>query len=158
MADDRFEGCVEALWAELGLAGARLRPDGTASLTVEGRGVALSRSPDERSVVVTAAVGRLSDDPYRAGDQMRRLLRDGCGLILGRGAALRIRSEGGGTVAEAQALAPCRADATRALVAAIEDALFVAEVHHATLAAGPPRAAAPALRPSELEDSLIFRI
>lgn len=158
MGRDDFEGCVEALWAELGLAGRGLRPDGTALLTVEGRRVVLSPSADERSVVVTAAVGRLSDDPHRAGEQVRRLMRDGCGLILGRAAALRLRPEGTATVAEAQAVAPCRAGATRALVAAVEDALFLAEVHEPTLKEGPARGAAPALRPSELEDSLIFRI
>lgn len=158
MGSDRFEDCVKALWAELGLPGGRVRPDGTATLTVEGRTVALSPSPDEAGVLVTAAVGRLSDDAYRARDQMRRLLRDGCGLILGRQAALRVRPDGAATVAEVQALAPCRAGAVRAVVAAIEDALFLAEVHHSTLAEDPRRAAAPALRPSEFEDSLIFRL
>lgn len=157
MSRDRFEDCVKALWAELGLGGGRVRPNGTASLTVEGRTVVLSPSPDEAGILVTAAVGRLSDDAYRAGDQMRRMLRDGCGLILGRPAALRIRPDGAATVAEVQALAPCRADAVRALVAAIEDALFLAEVHHPTLAGETRRAAAPAPSPSEFENSLIFR-
>ena len=77
--------------------------------------------------------------------------------ILGRRAALRIRREGAATVAEAQALAPCRATEVRALVAAVEDALFVAEVHHPTLAASPRPSTIPAFDPSDFGDSLIFR-
>lgn len=163
MGWDRFDAVAAALWRELGLPPAPLRRDGSASLTVDGRSVALSPSRDEASVVVTVGLGPLSRDPVAEADQLRRLLRDGCGLVTSRRAAVRVgrgpAPSEGSNVVECQAVAPCRTADVGLLVRAVEDVVFLAEVHAQTLAATAPGGTAmPRLDPADLDGSLIFRL
>lgn len=162
MAEDRFEAAIRALWASLGLA----RPvmvgsaNGT-TLTIDGRILKLVPSPDEKHIVITSELGTLASDPVVEADQLRRLMRDGFSLVLTKRAALRLQpgERGAPATVVVEALAPCAAGEIAAMTGRIEDVLFLAEVHAATLdVAHRGGSRMPSLVGPDLEGSLIFRL
>lgn len=162
--NDPFESAVAALWSSLGLPAPSFGRNAEATLTIDGHRLTIALTPDEARVLVSAEVGRLAGDPVVAEDQLRRLLRDSAGLMLLKGAAIRVRSARAddpsrGDVVEAQAIGPCQAGATPQLRRCIEDVLFLVEAHAETLKPGSSRTVhAPKLGAADLEGSLIFRL
>lgn len=150
---DGFDTVVGALWRNLGLGDP---PGGEAvRLRIDGRTVTLRAAPDGVQVLVQAGLGRLDADAGPRAGQLRRLMRDGLGTVLGNRAALCLSETG---QIEAVAAAPCRLAALPALRAAIEDVLHLLDIHATALAEAPdPRSAGtpPSWSPA---DSLIFRL
>ncbi|WP_375453306.1 hypothetical protein [uncultured Methylobacterium sp.] len=130
---DSFEAVTGALWRSLGLV-----PPGTErpALQIDGRTVDLAPGPDGTQVVISASLGRLADGGARRTEQLRRLLRDGLGLLLTNQAGLRLTA-GSDAQVEAVTTAPCRLDAAPLLRGRIEEVLHLLELHAATLEADP---------------------
>ncbi len=151
MARESFAGVAAALWASLGLAAPA--PAEAASLRIDGRTVRLRPNPDGTQVVVAAEVGALAPAPHRREAQLRQMLRESLGLVLGNRAALTLAEDG---IVRAEAAGPCRAADVPLLRALIEDVLHLVEIHGPTLA----EAAGPDIRNGLPEDagSLIFRL
>ena len=158
MSEASFEAVIARLWLSLGLGAAGVRPGEPVRLLVDGLGLALSESPDGRHVVVSGAAGRLSADPWRQSEQVRRLMRDNLGLLLTNRAGLRLVDDGGGApLVEALAVGPCRTDRIDLLTRLVEDVLQRLEWHGPALSGEPARGEGRRPAPSLREDSLIFR-
>ncbi|RVU14212.1 type III secretion system chaperone [Methylobacterium oryzihabitans] len=131
MRTDSFEAATAALWASLGLPGPV--PD-RPSLRIDGRTLVLSPAPDGRQVVIEAELGRLPPDRTGRGEALRRLMRDGLGLVLTHRACLRLQDD----AVMAVAAGPCRADAVPALRDAVEEVLHLLDLHGPTLDGAAP--------------------
>ena len=160
MADD-VDAVLGALWTHLGLGRFRPAAEPRARLTVEGRKVLLEATPDAAAILVSVDVGRIASDPVEATDQLRRVARQSCGLVLLRAAALRLTpGEGGAATFQVQAVAPCRVAAVPLLTRAIEDALFLVDVFEPLVRrqpAAPFRSSPASLTPDDLAGAMIFR-
>ena len=156
MTED-FTALCTALWKSLGLGQPRAFGP-TAVLTIDERVITLSRSTDDRHVIVSADCGRVSTDPVRQTAQLRQVMRDGLGLVVSNPAVVHVVPGADGVVA-IQALCPCRADGVVRLTKAIEDVLQALDIHGPTLNDDAHKnETRPGESPFSSDESLIFRL
>lgn len=154
---EAFETALAELAAQLSLPPFKAA-DGRVEIRIDALAVEIRESRDGRGIVVRASPGRLSDDPGLRGEQTRRLLKEGLGLIASSSAGIVVEGDAdGGRLVVALAVYPYRARRVKRLVEAIEDVVAAAERFAPLLA---NRRAAAADRPRtgpDLPEALIFR-
>jgi hypothetical protein len=155
---DGFETVIANLWNALGLglSTPRLRPDGTAALTVDDREVVLAGTHDGAQILVSSKAGQLSANPATMDDQVVRLLKSNLPGLLSSRACCRLVDQNAETPAVMiQATAPCGLGGMDRLVEMIGDVTQMAARYSRELNDGP----APRRIPEELtlEDVMVFR-
>jgi hypothetical protein len=157
MRESPFSETVRLLFDRLDLDAPRFDDTGIVRLRVEDVGVNLSDGGTGH-LVIEGQVGPLPDDPARRGEAVRQVLRTAAGMILTGEAGTFSRSfPGGKDMLSVQASYPYGTNDLDRLVAKIEDAIYLIEVHGAALS-GTGRKPAPAERRDRgPEDAVIFR-
>ncbi len=157
----RFDTMVADLGKQLGLPALRAAGPGSTGLRVDlridGVSIELTEAPDGRSVVVRGTLGPLAADPARRAEQVRRLLRDGLGLMSSSTAGLVVEEAASGApMVRAVATYAYRHRLNPRLIRAIEEVTEACERHAALFADADPRGG-PNQRLAPDSDAVIFR-
>lgn len=154
-----FRKTIEELFARLRLGSPRFAEDQSVTLVIDGISVVMTETGDERGLSISAPIGRLAADRYRAEMQVRRILGLAAGLVVTNGSVIMLEAD---AADPKPVLARHRhlygAGRVDRLIDAVQDVLQAVEILRPELEEGRQRPAAPPPRDDfGFSESVIFR-